>query len=681
MFQTELRNRYRAVESGCKTVGKVGGIVVVGVAAFVLALAFACTAPSPAEANFDFSAPATLSEASTGPFMPQVVVDTQDRATVVWEAEDPITDALLVQAKRISADGVPGPVQTLSSVLTFAHGECRCPQAVVDSEDRVTVAWQVYDGTDFRIRARRLSADGVLGPVQELSESGKDGSGQHLTVDSLGRVTVVWRLIGSADVIQAVRLDASGVPGTVETLGPADGGPKVAIDQLDRATVVWESPTGIEATRLAADSTPGPAQTLSPSGESAVLPQVVVDSLGRATVVWLRMASTYEVKSVRLGADGTPEPVQTLSPEGQDTLDPRIAIDSENRVLVTWEDFSQRINVVRLRVDGTPGPVYPFSGPSTSAGHPRVATGTDGKAVVTWSHPPLLFIPPEFGQACADGEFDAESDAVKAAAVNPDGSPGQVQTVSPLGEQAQEAQVAFDSQGRIRVVWHSFDGTFFCPDEFATRVQSSLGSPLVEIPRHLDVLNAGTGQGTITGPGINCGSDCEESYADGSFLVLTATASPGSAFTGWSGGGCSGTGACPITMTADQSVTATFNPVACLFAAGSTCETRRPPNAAEKVLWKVHSINGDRTFTAVTAPRRCVEHYRLSSRVVERQGRSLITLFLHRVDRDRMPRCRAIRRPLTKRIRLSRPLDRVELYDAGKSPPQRRALPASVPSP
>jgi hypothetical protein len=42
--------------------------------------------------------------------------------------------------------------------------------------------------------------------------------------------------------------------------------------------------------------------------------------------------------------------------------------------------------------------------------------------------------------------------------------------------------------------------------------------------------------------------------------MVTLTASPdlGSSFGGWSGGGCSGTGTCTVTLSSDQSVTATF---------------------------------------------------------------------------------------------------------------------------
>jgi beta-lactam-binding protein with PASTA domain len=37
-----------------------------------------------------------------------------------------------------------------------------------------------------------------------------------------------------------------------------------------------------------------------------------------------------------------------------------------------------------------------------------------------------------------------------------------------------------------------------------------------------------------------------------------ATADPGSTFTGWSGGGCSGTSNCVVTLNSDTAVTATF---------------------------------------------------------------------------------------------------------------------------
>ncbi len=76
----------------------------------------------------------------------------------------------------------------------------------------------------------------------------------------------------------------------------------------------------------------------------------------------------------------------------------------------------------------------------------------------------------------------------------------------------------------------------------------------------LTVSKAGAGTGTVTSSpaGINCGADCTENYASGTLVTLTATPAAGSTFAGWSGS-CVGTGSCVVSMTAAQSVAASFN--------------------------------------------------------------------------------------------------------------------------
>lgn len=77
----------------------------------------------------------------------------------------------------------------------------------------------------------------------------------------------------------------------------------------------------------------------------------------------------------------------------------------------------------------------------------------------------------------------------------------------------------------------------------------------------LTVARAGTGAGTVTSTpaGVNCGSDCTEVYNFGTTVTLTAAPSVGSTFTGWTGvGGCTGTGACTVSIGLPVTVTATF---------------------------------------------------------------------------------------------------------------------------
>jgi hypothetical protein len=86
------------------------------------------------------------------------------------------------------------------------------------------------------------------------------------------------------------------------------------------------------------------------------------------------------------------------------------------------------------------------------------------------------------------------------------------------------------------------------------------GSPA---PVKLEIAKSGSGSGSVTSvpAGIDCGSTCSASFDAGTLLTLSATASPGSLFTGWSGGGpgCIQLAPCqPNTGISDQTVTANF---------------------------------------------------------------------------------------------------------------------------
>ena len=76
----------------------------------------------------------------------------------------------------------------------------------------------------------------------------------------------------------------------------------------------------------------------------------------------------------------------------------------------------------------------------------------------------------------------------------------------------------------------------------------------------LTITTSGTGTGSIVSvpTGISCGLDCTETYTIGTNVSLTATAAAGSTFTGWTGGGCVGTGLCVVSMSALTTVTAQF---------------------------------------------------------------------------------------------------------------------------
>ena len=75
----------------------------------------------------------------------------------------------------------------------------------------------------------------------------------------------------------------------------------------------------------------------------------------------------------------------------------------------------------------------------------------------------------------------------------------------------------------------------------------------------LSVVRTGIGTGSVSGPGISCGTDCSEPYDRGTSVTLTASPASGATFTVWSGCDTVSGTTCTVTMNAARVVTATFD--------------------------------------------------------------------------------------------------------------------------
>jgi hypothetical protein len=96
-------------------------------------------------------------------------------------------------------------------------------------------------------------------------------------------------------------------------------------------------------------------------------------------------------------------------------------------------------------------------------------------------------------------------------------------------------------------------------DNFSSKSDDYYVWPVRSAP-WLTVSKTGAGTGTVTSSpaGINCGDGCSTSYNQGTIVTLTATPDAGSTFGGWSGDADCSDGV--VTMNANMTCTATFNP-------------------------------------------------------------------------------------------------------------------------
>lgn len=133
-------------------------------------------------------------------------------------------------------------------------------------------------------------------------------------------------------------------------------------------------------------------------------------------------------------------------------------------------------------------------------------------------------------------------------------------------------------------------------------------APVVEGDVALTVITQGTGVGSVTSvpSGIDCGASCSAIYDADTVVTLTASTTTGTSFMGWSGGGCSGVGSCITTLSAAQTVIASFNcdTASQTFAFTGATETFTAPVCATTVRIVARGAqggNGDGTVGGMGA--------------------------------------------------------------------------------
>jgi hypothetical protein len=131
------------------------------------------------------------------------------------------------------------------------------------------------------------------------------------------------------------------------------------------------------------------------------------------------------------------------------------------------------------------------------------------------------------------------------------------------GNNTQVTLVAISSAGSTFAGW---SGDSDCSDGLVTMTTDKTCTAIFNALNHtLTVTKTGAGSGTITSSpeGINCGSDCTESYIINAQVTLTANTAAGSTFEGWSGCDSTNGTACFVTMDGDKTVTANYGNIPC----------------------------------------------------------------------------------------------------------------------
>jgi hypothetical protein len=250
-------------------------------------------------AGGSWSAPVNLSPVGQAARSPQIALDPQGGATVVWQEE---YSSALESATRSSGGSWSAPV-TLSADGVWAIW----PQVAVDSQGNATAVWvgRVPNGRRFSAWGRRIQtatrpAGGIWSAPVSISKPGhRLVQDPQIAVSPQGDATAIWQRSNGSDlVVQGAVRPAGGIwAAPVEiTAGYGQGGQylQLVVDSWGNATAIWEGYDSSHGTTFAiqgAKRPPGGAWSrpidISRRTKSLGEPQIAVDPQGRSTAIWV----------------------------------------------------------------------------------------------------------------------------------------------------------------------------------------------------------------------------------------------------------------------------------------------------------------------------------------------------------------------------------------------------------
>jgi hypothetical protein len=294
-------------------------------------------------ANGTLSATQDISPAGAAAWSPQVAVEGDGDALIVWQAQiTPGSGVWTVQARARAADGTLSPVQNLSAPGVDAWE----PRVEIDADGDALVVWQIGLGGGIQARARQ--SDGTLLPVVTLSPAGRRGDSPELDMVDDGRAVVAWSgYDANWNSLVRVRVrSAAGAWSAMETVSlPASLGevfdPAVAMDRDGRTLLVWAQASGGSLYQ------PLQARTRSPAGRWSNVrnvsdsrawtwdTRVDMSPRGQAVVLWSELFSSTDdhewgpaIMATAFSADELPPDLSP--PQSTITAGPRGAIARRN---------------------------------------------------------------------------------------------------------------------------------------------------------------------------------------------------------------------------------------------------------------------------------------------------------------------------------------------------------------
>jgi hypothetical protein len=308
---------------------------------------------------------------------PQVALDAAGNALIVW-----LYGADRQFARTRSAAGDYSRIRAITPSGQHNGQYTIKPQLAVNAGGDGVVVWK--NSKNNSLQARAVSTAGVIGPTVTLDRAG-DGRILHeakVAIDPKRNALILWREQVQFTTVYRLRarsLSAAGVLGPIELVARDVHNENfdVALDANGNALIVWYSVRNhrlFARTRSTAGSY-GPAKRIR-NTDLLIDPQVALDGNGNAMIVWGARVHTgggtgsdpatfdYQILARVRFADGTLGRVELVSRptpdrfQTWDAFDHQLALNADGDAVVVWQHYEsateQRIHAATGRIPGLP---------------------------------------------------------------------------------------------------------------------------------------------------------------------------------------------------------------------------------------------------------------------------------------------------------------------------------------
>lgn len=345
--------------------------------------------------NGTFSNFRDLSDDLNDAYDVKLVAGLNGSTIAVWFAYEG-GNSKIQSATRSGAGVISGPID-----LSDVSNNATAPDLAIDGNGLATVVWRFYDGNDFRIQSRTLQ-NGAWSSAENLSAAGQDAYAPKVAANTSGRTVVVWEHDqGPHNIVQARSSLQGGAWSNTANVSPAgrnSNTPLVVVDSNGLATMLfatneYDAALGRSfwltksSTSFRGGAWSAPVTVSSP-GEYSGETQLSVDRNGLVTAIFFAEdATSSSIKSSTSYRGGAWSSPATLSQPGHDVGNPQIAADANGLATAVWRSYDGTRWLITSRTSRNGGV---WSAPITlnanldNGQSPVITADSNGLATAIW---------------------------------------------------------------------------------------------------------------------------------------------------------------------------------------------------------------------------------------------------------------------------------------------------------